>query len=74
MLDIRQLIYRKEKLITKNQCAYFIDFFEKHVDKSTTEGSTKYKVKEEIKDEEDNFLSLNLSKLYKNLVLKKLQI
>jgi hypothetical protein len=28
MLDIRQLIYRKEKLITKNQCAYFIDFFE----------------------------------------------
>ena len=49
MLDIRQLIYRQEKLITKNQCAYFIDFFEKHVDKSTTEGSTKYKVEEEIK-------------------------
>ena len=64
MLDIRSLIYRQEKLITKNQCAYFIDFFEKHVDKSTTEGSTKYKVKEEIKDEEDNFLSLNLSRLY----------
>ena len=64
MLDIRQLIYRKEKLITKNQCAYFIDFFEKHVNKSTIEGSTKYKVEGEIKHEEDNFLSLNLSKLY----------
>jgi len=63
MLDIRQLIYRQEKLITKNQCSYFIDFFEKHVDKSTTEGSTKYKV-EEIKHEEDNFLCLNLSRLY----------
>ena len=64
MLDIRQLIYRKEKLITKNQCAYFIDFFEKHVDKSTTEESIKYKVEGEIKREEDNFLSLNLSRLY----------
>jgi hypothetical protein len=64
MLDIRQLIYRQEKLITKNQCAYFIDFFEKHVNKSTIEGSTKYKVEGEIKHEEDNFLSLNLSKLY----------
>jgi hypothetical protein len=64
MLDIRQLIYRQEKLITKNQCAYFIDFFEKHVDKSTTEESTKYKVEGEIKREEDNFLSLNLSRLY----------
>jgi hypothetical protein len=64
MLDIRQLIYRQEKLITKNQCAYFIDFFEKHVNKSTTESSTKYKLGEEIKHEEDNFLSLNLSILY----------
>lgn len=64
MLDIRQLIYRQEKLITKNQCSYFIDFFEKHVDKSTTERSTKYKVEGEIKREEDNFLSLNLSSLY----------
>ena len=71
MLDIRQLIYRKEKLITKNQCAYFIDFFEKHVDKSTTEGSTKYKVKEEIKDEEDNFLSLNLCKFYEEPSFKE---
>ena len=64
MLDIRQLIHRQEKLIKKNQCAYFIDFFEKHVDKATTEGSTKYKVEGEIKHEEDNFLCLNLSKLY----------
>jgi hypothetical protein len=64
MLDIRQLIYRQEKLITKNQCAYFIDFFEKHVDKSTTEGSIKYRIKEKIKHEEDNFLCLNLSKLH----------
>jgi hypothetical protein len=64
MLDIRQLIYRQEKLITKNQCAYFIDFFEKHVDKATTEGSNKYRIKEEIKHEEDNFLCLNLFKLY----------
>ena len=64
MLDIRQLIYRQEKLIKKNQCAYFIDFFEKHIDKSTTEGSTKYKVEGEVKREQDNFLCLNLSKLY----------
>jgi hypothetical protein len=72
MLDIRQLIYRQEKLITKNQCAYFIDFFEKHVDKSATETSTKYRIKEEIKNEEDNFLSLNLSKLYNETGFKKI--
>ena len=71
MLDIRQLIYRQEKLITKNQCAYFIDFFEKHVDKSTTEESIKYKVEGEIKREEDNFLSLNLSRLYKEPAFKE---
>ena len=71
MLDIRQLIYRQEKLITKNQCAYFIDFFEKHVNKSTIEGSTKYKVEGEIKREEDNFLSLNLSRLYKEPAFKE---
>jgi S-adenosylmethionine synthetase len=64
MLDIRQLIYRQKKLITKNQCVYFIDFFEKHVDKSSAEVSTKYKVDGEIKREEDNYLSLNLSRLY----------
>jgi len=62
MLDITQLIYRKEKLITKNQCAYFIDFFEKHIDKSTKEFSTKYILDKKIKEEEDNFLCLNLSK------------
>ena len=64
MLDIRQLIYRKEKLLTQKQCSYFIDFFEKHLDKVGTEGSTKYIPGKEIKREEDNFLCLNLSNLY----------
>jgi hypothetical protein len=64
MLDIRQLIYRQEKLATKNQCVYFIDFFEKHVDKSTTESSTKYITGEKIEAKIDNFLCLNLCNLY----------
>ena len=72
MLDIRQLIYRKEKLITKNHCSYFIDFFEKHVDKSTTENSAKYKLREKIKHEEDNYLCLNLSLLYNEPGFKKI--
>lgn len=64
MLDIRQLIYRKEKLITKNQCVYFIDLFEKNVNKAISEESRKYILNEKTKKLKDNFLSLNLSANY----------
>ena len=72
MLDIRQLIYRKEKLITKNQCSYFIDFFEKHINKTTTEKSTKYYLDKKPSNVEDNFLCLNLSQYYENDEFKKI--
>jgi len=72
MLDLRQLIYRKEKLITKNQCVYFIDFFEKHIDKTTPEESTKFYLDKKQPNVKDNFLSLNLSKYYENDEFKKI--
>ena len=72
MLDITQLIYRKKKLITKNQCSYFIDFFEKHINKTTTEESTKYYLDKKQSHVEDNFLCLNLSQYYEKDEFKKI--
>jgi hypothetical protein len=71
MLDITQLIYKQENLLNTVNCKYFIQFFEKHIDKANTEGSTKYLLNKKY-HMEDNFLCLNLSDNYKNPEFKEI--
>ena len=71
MIDVRDLIYRNTGLINKNQCKYFIDFFEEHVDKALPESSTKYELDKNPENLQDNFLALNLSLYYKDPKFKE---
>lgn len=66
MIQLTELIYRKENLVSKEHCKYFIDIFEKHVNKSFPEGSAKYFPNQPLTHVEDNFLALNLSREYHN--------
>lgn len=70
-LKITDLIYRQNRLVPEDKCKYFIDIFEKYYDKSIKEKSTKYIPKEEKTIHEDNYTSLNLSKLYEIDEIKK---
>ena len=71
MIDVRDLIYRNTSLINKDQCKYFIDFFEEHVDKALPESSTKYELDKNPENLQDNFLALNLSFYYKDPKFKE---
>ena len=57
---ISDLKFHINKLIPKNVCNYFIDFYENNSDFSLMENSYKFKTQ---KQEQDNYKSLNLTKL-----------
>ena len=61
-LKIIDLIYRKNKFLSKEQCNYFINIFEKHKNFSFNEKSSKYIEGKINFDKKDNYMSLDLSK------------
>ena len=65
-LKVKDLIYRKDKIMPKEVCNYFIDLFKQNIEKTQKEASTKHIVNEGSVYKLDNFKSLDLSKLYKN--------
>ena len=60
---ITDLKFRINKLVPKNTCEYFINFYENNSKYIEKEGSYKYQTK---KVEQDNFECINLTKLYFN--------
>ena len=65
-LKIKNLIYRKDSIMPKEVCNYFIDLFKSNFEKTKKEASTKLIVNEGSVYKLDNFKSLDLSKLYKD--------
>lgn len=65
-LKVKDLIYRKDKIMPKEVCNYFIDLFKNNIDKTSKEASTKHIINEGLAYKLDNFKSLDLSKLYKD--------
>jgi hypothetical protein len=64
-IKIKELIYRKNSIMPKDTCSYFINLFEKHADKYLEESSEKYVKGKPVSHEKDNFKVLNLSILGK---------
>lgn len=60
-LKIKELIYRKDKIMPKDVCNYFINLFENHGDKLDIEGSEKYVKGKPVTYEKDNFKCFNLT-------------
>ena len=65
-LKVKDLIYRKNNIMPKEVCNYFINLFENNIEKTLREASTKHIVNEDLAYKLDNFKSLDLSKLYKD--------
>jgi len=65
-LKVKDLIYRKNNIMPKEVCNYFINLFENNIEKTLREASTKHIVNEGLAYKLDNFKSLDLSKLYKD--------
>ena len=62
-VKITDLKFHIDKLVPKDMCKYFIDFYENNSSLSFPENSYKYKTK---KNEEDNFKCINLTHYYLN--------
>lgn len=62
-VKITDLKFHIDKLVPKNVCKYFIDFYENNSALSFSESSYKYKTKQ---NEEDNFKCINLTHCYLN--------
>ena len=62
-VKITDLKFHIDKLVPKDVCKYFIDFYENNSRFSFPENSYKYKTK---KNEEDNFKCINLTHYYLN--------
>jgi len=65
-LKVKDLIYRKNNIMPKEVCNYFINLFKQNIEKTQKEASTKHIVNEGSAYKLDNFKSLDLSKLYKD--------
>ena len=59
-VKVTDLKFHIDKLVPKNVCEYFIDFYEKNIDFAISESSYKFQSK---KKEIDNFKSINLTSL-----------
>jgi adenosine deaminase len=70
-LKIKDLIYRQNSLVPKDKCKYFIDIFERSINKSATENSLKYIEGKNLFRHEDNHKILNLSSNYENKEIKE---
>jgi predicted 2-oxoglutarate/Fe(II)-dependent dioxygenase YbiX len=70
-LKIKELIYRKDKLVSKEDCLYFINIFEKYINLTSSEESIKYIEGQNHKIEKDNYKVLNLSRLSENQEIKQ---
>jgi hypothetical protein len=70
-LKIKDLVYRKDKLVSKEDCLYFINLYEKYAHLSISETSVKYLENKEHIKETDNYKALNLNSLSDNDEIKK---
>tara|TARA_R110000803_G_scaffold204717_1_gene270941 strand:- start:1 stop:639 length:639 start_codon:yes stop_codon:yes gene_type:complete len=62
-LKIKDLIYRKDKIMPEKVCQYFIDFFKNNIEKTGKEASKKLIEGEPISYQLDNFKCLHLNNL-----------
>jgi len=71
MINLKDLVFTQNNLISKQYCKYFIDFFENNKDKLEQENSLTYNDNKDTKNSLNKCMVLNLSKYQKQQKFKK---